>query len=246
MLVSGCMPSADDIYQYAEKTYGEAECVSQETSETGIKYNFVDSEYGFEYSIICMNNDASRPSDFRNAYMSYADSKLMGEYDRIQKDYNITMYLPERSMDYSCFCSIVAETEESGIDAAKELAAAYESYDTRKWWQNKGMTIEIISSIQVRYGTLFYDGLKYISKEESDLMFYTNYVHQNVDNEAVFKEKALFKVEDFATLFDYDILTEDGWDIGSAVTIYYFTSKKGTDIFIADAYYNGNPCVFVQ
>lgn len=240
----GCVADAEGSARaYAKANYGEAEYIGRENSEQGDRYIFSDAEYGIVYYV--SNSYGAWLSNFNSAYLASADVELMSEYDRIQTDYSAKILIPDRSVDCLYFCNVIVDNADDGKQIAEELAAAYSSYDTREWWQGKGMAIVVIASNNIRLGTFYYDSKKFISKEESDLSFYTNYIHQNVDDKAKYIDKSIVSAEDFATLFNGDIdFSDNGWDVGSAVTIYYFTANDGSDIFIADAYYYGAPCVY--
>lgn len=239
----GCAANTEEnALSYAKAKYGEAEYIGCESSEQGNNYIFSDAEYGFVYYV--SSSYGTWLSDFNTAYLSSADVELMSEYDRIQTDYDVKILIPDRSVDCLYFCNIMVDNEEDGKAIAEKLAVAYTSYDTRKWWKDKGMAIVVFNSDRVRLGTFYFDSGKYISKEDSDLSFYTNYIHQNVDDKATYIGKTVVSLDDFATLFNDTVdFSDDGWDVGSAVTVYLFTSGDGQDLFIADAYYYGTPCV---
>ena len=248
--LGSCAADAEESARaYAKANYGEAEYIGCENSEQGDRYIFADTEYGFNYFVSDSENVTAplyetKPSNFSAVYLACADSFLMNEYDRIQTEYKVKLFIPDRSIDYFCFCSLMADDEDTGIKAAEALASAYQAYDTRKWWQSKGMSIEIINTNRARLGSYYYDGKRYVSKEESTISFYTNYVHQHIDKQATYKEKTVVSIDDFASTFEtVPDFTGENWDIGNVVTIYYFISGDGSDIFVADAFYLGNPCV---
>ena len=231
--------TAAEALVFAEENCNVSEFLREENSEDDIgkrrKFLFKDIEYGFEYSVMDRLNidngkvkSAFTDENWGGNFYKYVIEQIEADIKNIGQKYGaevelqekIQFTLPEEDPELARIKTAAPENEEP---AARELAALFEKYDTKGYWNGRAILCE-----NGRY--IVGEDIWYTDNADKKTAFMIRAKQLNPTAEYAYPNVRLkrFKNSEF-------VGKAAGMADDDTVTYYYFrTAYSGPDFYIAD------------